>query len=183
MLCWKTEWWFDLVKCCQTILAVLTSLLWGHPSSLCEESARAELLHFPVHGGPFAACLQDKITFLPHGWNHCGVWWGKSHNSWVTTFSSGTSRDEEKGEELEREEEEEEAGQSWILVFAHSGMWKSEPSWAGPRKCEIVVTGCWANELVTHQPLPHAAFTISLLEFQTTGLLSARKGNELSYSG
>lgn len=32
VLCWKTKCWFDLVKCCQTILAVLTSLLWHHPS-------------------------------------------------------------------------------------------------------------------------------------------------------
>lgn len=54
------------------------------------------------------------------------------------------SRDEEEGEEEEREEKEkEEADQSPTCVFALPGMWKSELSSAGLRKCEgFVVFGC-----------------------------------------
>lgn len=53
-------------------------------------------------------------------------------------------RDEEEGEEEEREEKEkEEADQSPTCVFALPGMWKSELSSAGLRKCEgFVVFGC-----------------------------------------
>lgn len=53
-------------------------------------------------------------------------------------------RDEEEGEEEEREEKEkEEADQSPTCVFALPGMWKSELSLAGLRKCEgFVVFGC-----------------------------------------
>lgn len=53
-------------------------------------------------------------------------------------------RDEEEGEEEEREEKEkEEADQSPTCVFALPGMWKSELSSAGLRKCEgFVVSGC-----------------------------------------
>lgn len=60
----------------------------------------------------------------------------------VTALAQG--RDEEEGEEEEREEKEkEEADQSPACVFALSGMWKSELSSAGLRKCEgFVVFGC-----------------------------------------
>lgn len=60
----------------------------------------------------------------------------------VTALAQG--RDEEEGEEEEREEKEkEEADQSPTCVFALPGMWKSELSSAGLRKCEgFVVFGC-----------------------------------------
>lgn len=63
----------------------------------------------------------------------------------ATALAQGRDEEKEEGEEEEREEEEEkeEADRSPTCVFAHPRMWKSELSWAGPRKCEgFVVTGC-----------------------------------------
>lgn len=71
VLCWKTEWWFGLVKCCQTILAVLTSLLWRHPSlplwGICKDWAAPSFQFMgdhllPVFRGKSHSCSMVGCT-------------------------------------------------------------------------------------------------------------------------